>query len=291
MTNNSFDNEYNNLVKLVLQNGNYKSDRTNVGTLSYFGHQMRFDISRYFPLLTTKKVYMRGVVEELLWMLKGETNSNILSKKGVKIWDANGSKEFLEKNNLPYEEGELGPVYGHQWRHYNAVYEGSDSNYSGKGIDQITILIDNIKKNPDSRRHILNAWNPCQIDEMALPPCHILCQFYCNIAEKSISCQMYQRSGDIGLGVPFNIASYSLLTYIIGHYTGFKPKAFIHTLGDAHIYSNHVDILEEQIKPPSYKPPVLKLVDMPENFQDLTIDNIVVNDYEYHKTLKMSMAV
>lgn len=291
MTKNDFDEEYNSLIKLVLKNGHYKSDRTEVGTLSYFGHQMRFDISRYFPLLTTKKVYTKGVIEELLWMMKGQTNSSILSENGVKIWDANGSEEFLRKNNLHYGKGDLGPVYGHQWRHFNASYDSCHTDYTGEGVDQLTKLIQNIKDDPNSRRHILNAWNPCQIDQMALPPCHVMCQFYCNTAEKSLSCQLYQRSGDIGLGIPFNIASYALLTYIIAHYTGYKPKEFIHSIGDAHIYSTHIDVLEQQIKHPSYAPPTLTLLNMPEDFNDLTIDNFKIDDYEYHKTMKMSMAV
>lgn len=288
---NKFDEVYHSLIADVLKNGNYRSDRTNTGTLSCFGKTMRFDISTYFPLITTKKVYFKGVLEELLWMLKGDTNANNLSNKGVKIWDANGSKEFLRANGLNYEEGHLGPVYGHQWRFYNADYIDADTNYKNKGFDQIKHLIDGIKNDPCSRRHILNAWNPLQIAEMALPPCHVMCQFYCDTSNKTLSCQMYQRSGDIGLGVPFNIASYSLLTYIIAHYTGYKPYEFIHVLGDAHIYSNHIDSLEEQITRKSLIPPLLKLINMPEDFENLTSENFELVNYNCHKTLKMSMAV
>jgi len=288
---NIFDVTYNELVCDVLNNGISKIDRTKVGTLSKFGCNMRFDISMYFPLLTTKKIFFKGVVEELLWMLRGDTNANNLSQQNVKIWDANGSRDFLDNLGLGYEEGHLGPVYGHQWRHYNAKYINADVDYTSQGIDQISDLIKNIKNDPNSRRHILNAWNPCQVKEMVLPPCHIMCQFYCNESDKSISCQMYQRSGDIGLGIPFNIASYSLLTYIIGHYCGYKPKEFIHVIGDAHIYNNHVDALEHQLTQESNEPPTLELINMPDDFSKLNIENFKLNNYKFNKTIEMKMAL
>ena len=288
---NIFDDTYNDLISDILKNGTSKMDRTKVGTLSKFGCNMRFDISMYFPLLTTKKVFFKGVVEELLWMLRGDTNANNLSQKKVKIWNANGSREFLDKSGLNYEEGHLGPVYGHQWRHYNAEYINANTDYTSSGIDQISELINNIKNDPHSRRHILNAWNPCQLKEMALPPCHLMCQFYCNKSDNSISCQMYQRSGDVGLGIPFNIASYSLLTHIIGYYCGYKPKEFIHIIGDAHIYNNHIDALEHQLTQESYEPPVLELIDMPNDFTQLHLDNFKLNNYEFNKSIRMNMAV
>jgi thymidylate synthase len=288
---NQFDETYHSLISDVLHNGNNRSDRTNTGTLSCFGKSMRFDISTHFPLITTKKVYFKGVVEELLWMLKGDTNAKKLSAKGVKIWDLNGSKEFLKSYGLHYEEGHLGPVYGHQWRFYNAKYVDANTNYKNQGFDQIHHIIESIKKAPCSRRHILNSWNPSQVSEMALPPCHVMCQFYCDDVNNTISCQMYQRSGDIGLGVPFNIASYALLTYIIGYYTGYKPKEFIHVLGDAHIYNNHIESLREQITRNSFIPPKLNLINMPVNFEDLDYKNFELVNYLSHNTIKMSMAV
>ncbi|XP_058412839.1 thymidylate synthase isoform X1 [Diceros bicornis minor] len=232
-------------VEHILRCGFRKDDRTGTGTLSVFGLQARYNLRDEFPLLTTKRVFWKGVLEELLWFIKGSTNANELSSKGVKIWDANGSRDFLDSLGFSTrEEGDLGPVYGFQWRHFGAEYKDMDSDYSGQGVDQLQKVINTIKTNPDDRRIILCAWNPKDLPLMALPPCHALCQFY--VVNGELSCQLYQRSGDMGLGVPFNIASYALLTYMIAHITGLKPGDFVHTLGDAHIYLNHVDPLKMQ---------------------------------------------
>lgn len=206
--------QYLDLIKDVIQNGSKKADRTGVGTVSTFGNMMRFDLSQTFPLLTTKKVFWKGVVEELLWFLRGSTDGKQLSDKGVKIWEGNGSREYLDKLGFnDRREGDLGPVYGFQWRHFGAKYDTCDSDYSGKGVDQIQQVIESLKKNPDSRRHIVSAWNVQDISAMALPPCHVMFQFY--VADGKLSCLLYQRSCDLGLGIPFNIASYALLTCLI----------------------------------------------------------------------------
>lgn len=206
--------QYLSLIKEVLSSGNSRDDRTGTGTISKFGGMMRFDLKNSFPLITTKDVFWRGVVEELLWFIRGDTNAKNLSEKGVKIWDGNGSRSFLDTLGLQHrQEGDLGPVYGFQWRHFGAKYENMFSDYQNKGIDQIKDLISRIKKDPYSRRLILSAWNPVDLSIMALPPCHVMAQFY--VEEGRLSCGMYQRSADIGLGVPFNIASYALLTAIL----------------------------------------------------------------------------
>ena len=218
--------QYQDLLRKILEQGSYKSDRTGTGTYSIFGHQMRFDLSEGFPLLTTKKLHLRSIIYELLWFLQGDTNIHYLKDNGVSIWD-----EWADEN------GDLGPVYGKQWRSWATPDGGS--------VDQITQLIEQIRTNPDSRRLMVCAWNVGEIDKMALPPCHVLFQFYVNNGE--ISCQLYQRSADVFLGVPFNIASYTLLLMMVAQVCGLKPKEFIHTLGDAHIYSNHVEQAKLQL--------------------------------------------
>lgn len=214
--------QYLDLINNIIENGNSKGDRTKIGTRSIFGAQMRFSLrDNSFPLLTTKRVFWRGVAEELLWFIKGDTNGKHLSEKNIHIWDANGSREFLDSLNFKdREEGDLGPIYGFQWRHFGAEYNTMHDDYSGVGVDQLQQVIDTIKNNPNDRRILLSAWNPSAIPKMALPPCHIMCQFY--VANGELSCQMYQRSCDMGLGVPFNIASYSLLTIMIAQITGLK---------------------------------------------------------------------
>ncbi|NP_001032905.1 thymidylate synthase [Bos taurus] len=232
-------------IEHILRCGFRRDDRTGTGTLSVFGMQARYNLRDEFPLLTTKRVFWKGVLEELLWFIKGSTNAKELSSKGVKIWDANGSRDFLDGLGFSDRaEGDLGPVYGFQWRHFGAEYKDMDSEYSGQGVDQLQKVIDTIKTNPNDRRIILCAWNPKDLPLMALPPCHALCQFY--VVNGELSCQLYQRSGDMGLGVPFNIASYALLTYMIAHITDLKPGDFVHTLGDAHIYLNHIEPLKTQ---------------------------------------------
>ncbi|KAG8442161.1 hypothetical protein GDO86_011094 [Hymenochirus boettgeri] len=252
--------------------------------------QARYSLRDQFPLLTTKRVFWKGVLEELLWFIKGCTDSKELSAKGVKIWDANGSREFLD--NLGFtsrKEGDLGPVYGFQWRHFGAEYKDAHTDYSSQGVDQLQNVINTIKNNPDDRRMIMCSWNPKDISLMALPPCHALCQFY--VINKELSCQLYQRSGDMGLGVPFNIASYALLTYMIAHVTGLKPGDFVHTLGDAHVYLNHIEPLKIQLQRTPKAFPKLKIVRKVENIDDFTADDFLIEGYNPHPTIKMEMAV
>ncbi|KRX80843.1 Thymidylate synthase, partial [Trichinella sp. T6] len=233
-------------LKDIIDHGVRKNDRTGIGTLSTFGTQSRYCLrDDNFPLLTTKRVFWRGVVEELLWFISGSTNAKQLSEKNVNIWDGNSSREFLDSRGLyNYEEGDLGPVYGFQWRHFGCPYSSMTADYKGKGYDQLQQCIKMIREEPESRRIIMTAWNPCDLEKVALPPCHCFVQFY--VADGELSCQMYQRSADMGLGVPFNIASYSLLTRMIAHITSLKPGFFIHTIGDAHVYLTHVDALKVQ---------------------------------------------
>ena len=285
--------QYIKLIKKIIYSGSIKDDRTNIGTFSIFGNQMRFNLqNNNFPLLTTKRVFLRGIIEELLWFINGSTDSKLLSDKNVKIWDANGSREFLD--NLGFtdrEEGDLGPVYGFQWRNWGAEYIDNKSNYSNKGIDQLSNLIEDIKKNPNSRRLILSAWNVADIPKMALPPCHIMCQFY--VSNGKLSAQLYQRSGDVGLGVPFNIASYALLLKMIAHVTNYEVGDSVYTLGDAHIYNNHIEALKKQINriPREFPKLYLKNTETIKNITDFTIDNFDVKDYQPHANIKMQMAV
>lgn len=285
------ENEYLNLIFKVLTTGKPKKDRTGVGTLSLFGAQLRFDLRTCFPLLTTKRMYWRGIVEELLWFIRGSTNAKELADKGIHIWDANGSKQFLENRGLGYrEEGDLGPIYGWQWRHFGAEYKDMHTDYTGQGIDQLTNLIQEIKTDPDSRRLILTAWNPCDISQMALPPCHTMCQFY--VCDGELSCQLYQRSGDLGLGIPFNIASYALLTRLIGCVCKLKPGELILTIGDAHIYLNHIDALKEQLRRVPRPFPTLHLAcNDVATIDDIKAEDIVLEDYNPHDKIDMKMAI
>jgi len=261
-------------IREIIDTGDVMEDRTGVGTLSHFGKQMRFDLRHSFPLLTTKRVFWRGVVEELLWFVRGDTNANHLTEKGVKIWESNGSREFLDKRGLVHrEQGDLGPVYGFQWRHFGAKYVDMHADYSGQGVDQLAECIRKIKEDPTDRRILLSAWNPADLDEMALPPCHMFCQFY--VANGELSCQMYQRSCDMGLGVPFNIASYSLLTVMMAQVCGLKPGEFVHTLGNAHVYKNHVEPLKHQLERAPRPFPVLKV-----NPEVTCIDDFKATDFE-----------
>jgi len=228
--------QYLGLIRRIMESGNRKGDRTGTGTLSLFGAQMRFSLRNgAFPLLTTKKVFYRGIAEELFWFIRGSTSAKELQDRNVRIWDGNSSRQFLDSVGLVHrEEGDLGPVYGFQWRHFGAQYTDMHADYSGQGVDQLADVIDKIKNRPDDRRILLCAWNPADLNKMALPPCHCLVQFY--VANGELSCQLYQRSADMGLGVPFNIASYALLTVMLAHVTGTTPGDFVHTLGDAHVY-------------------------------------------------------
>ncbi|MFY0542511.1 thymidylate synthase [Brevibacillus sp. H7] len=262
--------QYLDLLKHVLANGVRKEDRTGTGTISVFGYQMRFDLSDGFPLLTTKKLHTRSIVHELLWFLSGSTNIRYLQENGVRIWN-----EWADEN------GELGPVYGKQWRSFS----GPD----GKTVDQIQWVVEEIKRNPDSRRLVVSAWNPTEIDQMALPPCHCLFQFY--VANGKLSCQLYQRSGDIFLGIPFNIASYALLTHMVAHVTGLKPGEFVHTIGDAHLYLNHLEQVNEQLTREPLPLPTLQLNRNVQSLFDFTYEDIQFLHYEAHPHIKGDVSV
>ena len=262
--------EYLSLLEHIMESGVLKSDRTGTGTKSVFGYQMRFDLQKGFPLLTTKKVHLKSIIYELLWFIKGDTNIKYLNDHGVTIWD-----EWADKN------GNLGPVYGSQWR----SWKGAD----GKVTDQLSSLIEGIKMNPDSRRHIISAWNPAEVDKMALPPCHAMFQFY--VANGRLSCQLYQRSADVFLGVPFNIASYALLTMMVAQVCGLKPGEFIHTFGDAHIYTNHFDQVTLQLSRDTRKLPVMKLNPAIESIFDFKFEDFILEGYDPHPGIKAPIAV
>ncbi len=263
-------NQYLTLLEHVKQNGQKKEDRTRTGTMSVFGYQMRFNLNEGFPLLTTKKVHLKSVIYELLWFLSGDTNIKFLKDNGVSIWD-----EWADEN------GNLGPVYGHQWRSWPTS--------EGKEIDQISNLINQIKKTPDSRRLIVSAWNVGEINKMKLPPCHCFFQFY--VADGRLSCQLYQRSADIFLGVPFNIASYALLTQMIAHVCGLECGEFIHTLGDAHIYTNHIDQVNEQLGRKPKKLPQIKINPSVKNIFDFKYEDFSLEGYDPYPLIKAPVAV
>lgn len=272
--------QYHDLVKHVLENGNQKGDRTGTGTLSVFGYQMRFDLSEGFPMVTTKKLHLKSIIHELLWFLNGDTNIKYLQENGVKIWDA-----WADEN------GDLGPVYGHQWRNWNS-----------EEIDQIKELIDTLKSNPNSRRMLVSAWNPSVLpdtsvsfsenvanNKAALPPCHAFFQFY--VADGKLSCQLYQRSADIFLGVPFNIASYALLTMMIAQVCDLQVGEFIHTFGDAHIYNNHIEQLELQLTRECRKLPIMKINPEVKDILKFTFDDFTLEGYDPHPHIKGAVAV
>ncbi|KAJ4716557.1 Bifunctional dihydrofolate reductase-thymidylate synthase [Melia azedarach] len=278
------------LVEEIISDGNLKDDRTGTGTLSKFGCQMRFNLRKTFPLLTTKKVFWRGVVEELLWFISGSTNAKVLQEKDIHIWDGNASREYLDSVGLrEREEGDLGPVYGFQWRHFGARYTDMHADYSGQGFDQLLDVIDKIKNNPNDRRIILSAWNPSDLKLMALPPCHMFAQFY--VANGELSCQMYQRSADIGLGVPFNIASYALLTCMIAHVCDLVPGDFIHVNGDTHVYRTHVRPLQEQLQKLPKPFPILKINPEKKNIDSFVAADFKLIGYDPHQKIEMKMAV
>lgn len=262
---------YLDLLRQVLDNGKERKDRTGVGTISFFGTQMRIDISKSFPLLTTKKVHFKSIAYELLWFLKGDTNIKFLQDNNVRIW-----------NEWADSEGNLGPVYGAQWRHWKCA--------DGHTIDQIKALIYGLKNDPFGRRHIVSAWNVGEIDKMALPPCHSFFQFYVG-SDNTLSCQLYQRSGDLFLGVPFNIASYSLLTYMVAQVCHLKPGTFVHTLGDAHIYQNHLEQVQTQLARTPKKLPTLKLNPAITDIDAFTFEDIELINYDPYPTIKAPVAV
>jgi thymidylate synthase len=287
----SMESQYINLIKHILENGISKDDRTGIGTLSIFSYNMTFNLRESFPLLTTKKVYWKGVVEELLWFISGSTNANILKEKGVRIWEGNSSREFLDSRGLShYDQGDIGAGYGFQWRHFGAKYTNMYDSYEGQGIDQLKDVIYKIKNTPDDRRIIMSAWNPSDIDKMALPPCHIFVQFWVNSNKKELHSQMYQRSCDVGLGVPFNIASYALLTCIIAKLCDLTPGDFHYCMGDTHIYKNHIDAMKLQITRDPYDFPKINIKDITD-IDNITVDDIELIDYKYYENIKMNMAV
>ena len=290
--------QYLDMCRYILEHGEDRPDRTGTGTRAVFGYQTRYDLREGFPLLTTKKMYLRPIAEELLWFIKGDTNIKYLVDRNVKIWnewpyedfkkseDFNGEtlEEFVEKikndDEFAKKHGNLGPVYGAQWRNFN-----------NEGTDQLMKLIDSLKNNPFSRRHIISAWNPSQVDEMALPPCHTLMQFYVSSDQKYLSCQLYQRSADTFLGVPFNIASYALLTCMLAQVCGYEPKEFIHTIGDAHIYKDHFDVVKTQIEREPLPLPHLVLNKDIDNLFDFKIEDIKLEGYQSHGPLKGKVSV
>lgn len=262
--------QYEDFLRYVYENGVRKEDRTGTGTISVFGGQLRFDLEKSFPLITTKKVHFKSVVYELLWFLKGDTNIQYLKENGVRIWD-----EWADEN------GDLGPVYGKQWR----SWEGADGNV----VDQIERVVDLLKNNPDSRRILVNAWNVGDLDKMALTPCHCLFQFY--VANGKLSCQLYQRSADLFLGVPFNIASYALLTLMLAQVTGLKPGEFVHSFGDAHIYTNHFEQVEEQLSREARPYPQIRLNPEISSIYDFDYDDIILENYDPHPLIRAKVSV
>jgi thymidylate synthase len=281
---NLHDEQYLLQLERIVTEGIDRKDRTGVGTRGLFGMQGRYDLREGFPLLTTKKIFTKGVFEELLWFLRGETNVRSLQEKGVHIWD-----EWADEN------GDLGPVYGSQWRSWDVVESDHLGQIHARSIDQITKVIDDIKNNPFSRRHIVTAWNPAEIEGMALPPCHTMFQFYVTPDENGepefLSCQLYQRSGDMFIGVPFNIASYALLTEMVADQVGLEAGEFVHTLGDAHIYLNHMEQVTEQLSRPNKAEPPTLLLQHRDSIFDYTIDDIVIHDYHPQASIKAPIAV
>jgi thymidylate synthase len=295
MSNNKEETQYLDLIKNILDNG-FREEGRNGNTISLFGSSMRFSLeNNKIPILTTKKLAWKTCLKELLWFIRGSTDNNELIKEGVHIWDLNGTREFLDSRGLTnYGENELGPIYGHQWRNFNAPYitnnDKNKTNETELGVDQLQNVI-NLLKNPEtrtSRRIIMSSWNPCQIDEMALPPCHILCQFNVHNGNK-LSCSLYQRSADMGLGVPFNIASYSFLTHLLAKHCNLEAYEFIHFLGNYHIYEDHIEPLKEQIKREPHDFPTIKINSSYENINDYKLEDFEISNYNNYPIIKMLM--
>lgn len=285
--------QYLKLIKDIIERGSYEDTR-NGKTYSIFGNCMRFSLKDgQIPILTTKKVAIKTCFEELMWFIRGKMDNKLLRDKNVHIWDANSTREFLDSVGLSnYKEDELGPVYGHQWRHFNAKWKGTDADYSYTGVDQLQEVINNLKdpEKRTSRRLIITAWNPAQLKEMALPPCHMIMQF--NVRDnKYLSCAMYQRSADVGLGVPFNIASYSFLTHILAKHTGLEADEFVYFMGNCHIYEDHIESLKQQIKNDPYPFPKIEIKQQHESIEDYNYNDILwLNEYKSHGTIKMKMS-
>ena len=278
--------QYLDLLRRILDEGRDREDRTGTGTRGVFGHHMRFDLREGFPLLTTKKLHLRSIAHELLWFLRGETHVASLQKEGVKIWDEWATAEQTAR--FGRKAGDLGPIYGHQWRNFGATRK-ADGTYGDDGVDQIKKLLDQIRTNPNSRRLIVSGWNPKEADEVALPPCHTLFQLY--VLSGELSCQLYQRSGDVFLGVPFNIASYALLTQMIAHVNGLRPGEFIHTLGDAHLYKNHLDQAREQLTRAPRKLPRLVLNPAVKDLFAFKYEDITLEGYDPLPHIKAEVSV
>ena len=285
------ENQYLALIDDIVDKGELVNGR-NGKTLTVFGSAMHFSLNNgEIPLLTTKKVAWKTCLKELLWFISGSTNNDLLNNQNVKIWNGNSSREFLDSRGLVNNrENDLGPVYGHQWRFFNAEYSNCDDNYEGKGVDQLDYIIKQLKdpKQRYSRRLLMSAWNPCQLDEMALPPCHVLVQFNVLPGDK-LSCSLYQRSGDVGLGVPFNIASYSFLTHLIALHCGLNAHEFCYYLGNCHIYDDHIEQLKVQRTKEPYEFPKLLIKNIKDNINDYTIDDFEIINYTSHETIKMNM--
>ena len=285
------ENQYTDLIKDLLESGSLVQGR-NGNTLCSIGCGMHFSLeNNSIPILTTKKVAVKTCLKELIWFISAHTNNQLLNDQKVHIWDLNGTREFLDSRGLTEnKQNDLGPIYGHQWRHFNAQYKDCHTDYTNQGVDQLQKVIDDLK-NPEtrySRRHIVCAWNPCQLDEMALPPCHVLFQFHVTQGNK-LSCTLYQRSGDVGLGVPFNIFSYSALTHLIAKHCGLEPYEFVYFLGNAHIYEDHIDALKEQVKNEPYPFPTMTIKEVKENINDYEYTDFEIHDYVCHQKVKMSM--
>jgi thymidylate synthase len=284
------ENQYLTLIKDIINDGSFIEGR-NGNTLTIFGSAMHFSLeNNVIPLMTTKKLAWKTCLKELLWFIRGSTNNEELQKQNVRIWNDNACREFLDSRGLQHlKENDLGPVYGHQWRFFNAEYTDCHTEYNGKGVDQLKYIIDNLKHpvNRYSRRLIMSAWNPCQIDQMALPPCHVLAQF--NVIGDKLSCSLYQRSGDVGLGVPFNIASYSFLTHLLAKHCGLVANEFIYYLGNSHIYDDHITELTGQLNRTPYTFPTLTIKNTYEDINNYTIQDFEVNNYVSHDTIKMKM--
>jgi len=282
--------QYLNLIKDIIEHGTMVNGR-NGNSQTIFGAAMHFDLTdNAIPILTTKKVAWKTCAKELFWFLKGSTNNKTLNDQNVRIWDANASRDFLDSRNLQHlEENDLGPVYGHQWRHFNAPYQDCNTDYTGKGTDQIQYIINCLNDPVErySRRLVMSAWNPQQLDEMALPPCHILAQF--NVIGNKLSCSLYQRSGDVGLGVPFNIASYSFLTHIIAKHCNLEASEFVYYLGNSHIYDDHIENLREQTTRIPYKFPTVHIMNKYDSIEEYSINDIVLSEYNSHTGIKMEM--
>ncbi len=283
------ENQYITLIQDIINYGTMVEGR-NGNALTTYGAAMHFNLENYIvPVLTTKKVAIKTCIKELLWFISGKTDNKVLKSQNVHIWDDNGSKEFLQSRGLTHlDEDDLGPVYGHQWRHFNAEYKTCNEDYTGKGIDQLSYIINCLKdpKERYSRRLVMSAWNPCQLDEMALPPCHVLAQF--NVIGDELSCSLYQRSGDVGLGVPFNIASYSILTHILAKHCNLKAKEFIYYLGNTHIYDDHINELKEQIVREPFEFPSIN-INKKDNINDYILEDIDIINYKFHPPIKMKM--